>query len=53
MDKEQWLEMWQAVRKIEDRTKIIPPIQNGIRHHILLEVATIKRLIQSEVGQLE
>ena len=53
MTKEQWLEMWASIRKIEDVAKLIPPIKAGPRIKILEQVAIVKKLIQDETGQLE
>lgn len=55
MTRNQLLEMWKAVRDIEDQAKLIPPIRpdGGTRVIIFTNCNIIKKAIQDELGQLE
>lgn len=53
LTREQWLEMWRNAKKIENTCIGNTLIDSVARQRILNNIARIKELIQSVVGQLE
>jgi hypothetical protein len=52
MTHENWLDMWEKIKDIEDAYEAIPP-HRGYRRRVKLAIVSIKKYIQDEVGQLQ
>lgn len=55
LTRNEWVEMWESVKTIEDRIRLIPRIRSMDcpRTEIEIQVNKIKKQIQSVIGQME